>query len=152
MDNFEFSIINGDIIDVNVDVVAFKYAKEFHGADRKVAVLLDGKGISLNKLRPEVGKYRFVSTNDGIAASYALFVGMPELFDIDYREIRNLSTQTMEIVAKEYPDVKSLAMTIHGPGFGLDEVESALSQFAGIYAFLRDTFLLPNLERVIIVD
>jgi hypothetical protein len=38
----------------------------------------------------------------------------------------------IEIVSKEMPHVEHIAMTIHGPGFGLDEVESLLAQFAGV--------------------
>lgn len=43
-------------------------------------------------------------------------------------------------------------MTIHGPGFGLDEVEAALAQFAGYLDAIRDGQFPRNLKHISIVS
>lgn len=41
------------------------------------------------------------------------------------------------ILAQEAPNTKHIAMTIHGPGYGLVETEAVLSQFAGLIDGIR---------------
>jgi len=58
----------------------------------------------------------------------------------------------LNILSKKDPDIKHLAMTIHGPGSGKDEIESAYSQFGGIIDALRDGNYPRSLKRITLVN
>jgi len=149
----EFRIEHADILSFAADVVATKYARAFYGVDQQIAGALVGKGVALNDLQPRhEGDYRYVDTRGGIKAGRVLYVAVTELFDFGYREIREFAKMVLLILQVEAPDTRHLAMTIHGAGYGLDEIESLLNQFSGyLEAFEAGTF--PEmLERISIVD
>jgi hypothetical protein len=148
----EVSVEYGDIINFEADVVALKYAQAFHGADREVAYRLAAKEIPIDELRPAQGYYRFVQTKSSIKAHHALFVGTPSLDKFNYRDIRDFSGKVLEILANQHPTTRHLAMTVHGPGIGFDEVESFLAQFAGFIDAFRINQLPPQLRRISIVE
>src|SRR5579885_591024 len=143
-----FSIEFGDILSFKADVVGLKYAQNFYGADNRIVQRLVSKGISLDNLRPKVGDYVYVDTRDAIAADHALFVGVPPLVRFSYPQIRLFATQTLRFLAKEAPNVHGLAMTIHGPGYGLDEPEALLAQVAGYLDAQRSGQAPPMLEHI----
>lgn len=148
----EVSVEYGDITTFNADVVAVKYAQDFYGADYEIASRLSSEGIPIDELRPPQGYYRFVQTKFSIRAPYVLFVGTPSLGKLDYREIRDFSRKVLTILANQAPTTKHLAMTVHGPGFGLDEAEAFLAQFAGFIDAFRSNQLPPQLRHISIVE
>jgi hypothetical protein len=149
--DLELTIETGDVRTFPADVLALKYARGFHGADWAVATQLEQGGIRLDDLRPRFGSYRFVNTRGLVAARQVLFVAIPDLADIDYRDIRSFAGRAIGAVAQEKPGTRSVAMTIHGPGFGLDEIESFFNQFSGIVQGLAEKRSL-GLRRISIVE
>jgi hypothetical protein len=147
----EFTIETGDVRTFPADVLALKYAQGFHGADRAVAAELERGGIQLDDLRPSVGSHRFVDTRGSVAPRWALFLGMPSLGGIAYGDLRTFASRAVGAVAQEKPDTRSLAMTIHGPGFGLDEIESFYNQFSGSIEGLAENSSL-GLRRLSVVE
>jgi hypothetical protein len=147
---FEFAIKQADIRDFDADVVALKYAQEFYGADEVIAVALTNVGIRVTE--PQIGNYFYTTTRGSITAKNVLFIGVESLYQFGYSQIRRFAQQTLEILTKEAPFTRHLAMTVHGPGYGLDEVEAALSQFNGFLASGRSGRLPSYLERISIVD
>src|SRR5712691_717886 len=87
----EFSIQQGDITSFDADVVALKYAQAFYGTDKIVAFLLNRVGVAEQMLRPHIGEYVYVKTQNCIQARYALFVGVPDLRTFDYKHSEVLS-------------------------------------------------------------
>jgi hypothetical protein len=148
----EFAIEHGDITSFDADVVGLKYAQHFYGSDKAVVSALRQVGVATESLKPEVGDYRYVETNGGVRARHALFVGVPPLLRFGYREIREFAAATLRILSDEAPDTRHLAMTIHGPGYGLDEVEAVLAQFAGFLQAIQAGGLPLDLERISIVE
>ena len=148
----EFKIKHGDISSFEADVVALKYAQNFFGADKYIAQLLNDAGISYDDMRPKIGENVFIDTRNRIDAPYALFVGVQSLWKFGYQEIREFSANVLTTLLKKTPQVKHLAMTIHGPGYGLDEVEALLAQFAGCLQVIQDENAPPNLEYISIVE
>jgi hypothetical protein len=142
----------GDIKKFAADVVALKYAQDFHGADEAVALALAGGEISKTALHPKVGEHVFVETKGDIKAPHALFVGVPPLWELSYTHIRSLSAHALSALAAEEPDARSFAMTVHGVNAGLDEVEAALAQFGGFLDSIRAGRFPPALEKISIVD
>jgi hypothetical protein len=61
-----------------------------------------------------------------------LFVGVVPLAQFRYREIREFSLKVLSLLASEAPETRVLALTLRGPGYGLDERECFLSEVAGL--------------------
>jgi tetratricopeptide (TPR) repeat protein len=148
----QVSVEHGDITAFDADVVALKYAQNFYGVDLEIAEALSKQGIPIDEMRPAQRDYRFMQSRFSIKAPYVLFVGVPPLEKLDYREIRDFSRKVLKVLADEAPETKHLAMTIHGPGFGLDETESFLAQFAGFIDAFRNNQLPLRLRHISIVD
>ena len=148
----EFRIEKGDITELACDVLALKYAQAFYGVDRKVAQALSEKGISIEDLRPGVGDYRLAPTHGAIAARYALFVGVVELRRFGHPEITEFSQKVFEILFREAPVIRHLASTIHGTGYGVDEVVAFVAQCAGFLEAMKKGILPANLKQIAIVD
>ncbi len=148
----EFSIEQGDITSYNADVLALKYAQRFFGTDEIIAYLLNKVGIAMESLRPDVGDYRYIETRNCIQARHALFIGVPDITDFNYQHIQEFATRVLNILADRAPDTKHLAMTIHGAGFGLDEIEAFLAQFRGYLYALQSGQFPTHLEKITIID
>ncbi len=139
-----------DIVDFACDVVVLKYARKFFGADEAVASRIAGDYEQ--SITPDVGGHLLLLTKGKIAASQALFVGVPALNQFDYGEIRKFASQAMRILAEEMPGAKHVAMTVHGAGYGLDETECFLTQVAGLQDAFRRQSAPPFLQQVTIVE
>jgi len=148
----EFAIEQGDITDFDADVVALKYAQEFFGADWAVASKLGIGGQPVAFITPEIGDHRIVHAGGAIKATNVLFIGTPTLWELDYPQIRIFGAKALEVLAQKAADTKHLAMTVHGPGFGLDEIEAFLSQFEGCMDALRAGLFPAALERITVVE
>ena len=139
-----------DIVDFVCDVVVLKYAQAFYGADRVVANRISDdytQGIS-----PQPGQHILLPSRGKIAAKQALFVGVLPLSQLGYGEIRGFVNRAMQILARNMPSAKHIAMTIHGPGYGLDETECFLAQIAGLVDAFRSEAVPPFLQRITIVE
>ena len=142
----------GDVTTFEADVLALKYAQEFHGVDQVVAQSLEHVGIPTASLQPHIGQSSFMETNKGIRTTHALFVGVVRLRQFSYAQIREFAAQVLRILARRAPTAEHLAMTIHGAGYGLDEVESCLSQVNGYLDALQAGSVPTTLRRITIVD
>jgi hypothetical protein len=148
----QFAVESADITQFPADLIALKYAQAFYGADQAVARLLVLHGIDEARLRPAAGDCRLVETGGALPTPRALFVGMGPLHRMGYRDLRQLAAATLRLVGREAPETRHLAITIHGPGFGLDEAESVLSQLGGILEVVEARELPPALERLTMVE
>jgi hypothetical protein len=141
-----------DLLRARVDAVALKYAQAFHGADRAVAAAFRESGESIEDFELAIDAYALKPTGGAIGASLALFVGVPQLGDFLYAEIRRFSTQVLTILSREAPEVRTVAMTLHGVGYGLDILEAARQQLLGVKEALSAGSYPEALEAVVIVE
>lgn len=148
----EFAVEPGDITLFDADVVALKHAQEFYGADLDVASRLDVVGIPIGTLSPHEGDSRYVETLGCIRAPHALFVGTPSPRYFGYQEIRQFAAAVLHILANVAPNTRHLAMTIHGVGFGLDEIEAVHAQLAGYLDAISSGLLPTALSSITIID
>lgn len=148
----EFSIEGGNIISFAADVVALKYAQKFYGVDAVVASALIKFGIPDNEISPSIGSSVYVKTEGVIKSPYVLFVGVPSLYALGYQNIRSFAEKVLDSLTSQRPQIRHLAMTIHGPGFGLDETEALLAQFRGCLQAIQDGKIPPDIERISIVE
>jgi hypothetical protein len=143
-------VTTGDALAIDADVLALKYAQDFYGVDKQVARrLLDTRRVEIT---PRVGGFRLVTSNGIITAKQVLFVGVQDLYDFGYREIREFSTKVLSSLAGEAPAMRVLALTLHGPGYGLDEGECFLSEVAGLTDSVASGDYPDQLEIVKIVE
>ncbi|MCB9450874.1 MAG: toll/interleukin-1 receptor domain-containing protein [Anaerolineaceae bacterium] len=146
-DPIDFIIEQNNITKIEADVLAFKYAHRFYGADGVAADILN---LPDSPLQGE--PYLLVETGGLLPAKQALFVETPQLRHMGYAHVRAFAEQVLAILAQQAPDTRHLAMTIHGPGFGLDETESLISQFEGYRDAIQAGRFPPALERITIVE
>ena len=143
---------NSNIMTIEADVIAFKYAQNFFGADAMVATLLSSMSISAASLRVEPGEYCLVETRGATTAPQALLVGTPNLSEFNYQVVRDLARQSLSALAESAPNTRHLAMTIHGVGAGLDQNEMLRSQIAGYFDAFQSGDYPAALEQITIVE
>src|SRR5215475_273126 len=121
-----------DALRISVDVLALKYAQGLYGVD---AVVVEKLGRRI--LFPEPWQSRIEPGAPDIAASQVLFVGVPPLNEFGYREIRTFARTALSFLAREAPHTKHVGMTLHGAGYGLDELEAFEAEVAGLVDAVR---------------
>jgi hypothetical protein len=147
----QFAIEVGDIVTFDADVLFFKYAQAFYGADAKVVRAITASGLDLGEAWPEPGDFKMVETKGSLPSPNVIFLGVKPLWDLDYKDIHDFGFRTAQFIAEHVPYAKHLAMTMHGSGFGLDEIEAAQAQMIGCQLGLQ-TFFPPSLERITWVE
>ncbi|HEU0028512.1 MAG TPA: hypothetical protein VFQ25_15485 [Ktedonobacterales bacterium] len=148
MRQVEYVITQGNATTFVADVLALKYARAFHGADKAVSQKLESVGISVSRMQPEEGSSALVRGNDAVGAAHVLFIGVSALGTFRYEQIRAFARDALTITMREVPGAREIAMTPHGTGYGLDEVESCLSQFEGCLDALLDGRVGPQLSGI----
>ncbi|MCO8270390.1 hypothetical protein M1L60_07245 [Actinoplanes sp. TRM 88003] len=139
---------HADVLKRPADVLVLKYAQQLHGVDRLVASMLRADATRM----PAVGAYLAVPGRDPLAAGQVLFLGVPAIADFGYREIRAFGERALAGAAEQCPDAQELVMTIHGPGFGLDEIEAFDSQLAGVFDAMDSGRMPGRLRSVVFVE
>src|SRR5271165_5069889 len=142
-------VVNGDVLTTACDVLILKHAKGFFGADLAVADALDLRS-SWVELGP--GKHILVPTGGKLLCKSVLFYGVGELWDFGYSGIREFAAQAMNALATTDVERESIAMTMHGVGYGLDEQEAFTAQVAGLLEHLNSVASPDGPRRIMIVE
>lgn len=145
-------VVEGDALEIDADVLALKYAQQYYGVDELVAARLVQAGIKKTRMKPKIGEFRMVPTNSAISAENALFIGVVDLYDFGYREIREFARRVLSSLAGATPEVRHIATTIHGAGYGLDEIESFEAEMAGFLDAIESGDAPRSLERITIIE
>lgn len=123
----EIGIIVGDVLTHPADVLVLKYAASPHGADAAVANALGVADFALHE-----GKHGFWPSNGVISAREVLVLGVGPLHRFEYRQIRAFAERAVDIVRTERPSARRVTLTLHGPGYGLDELAAIDNLVGGI--------------------
>lgn len=148
----QLTVQRGDALDFAADVLVLKYAEQLHGLDEAVVLALDPHLPDLKRHLPALGGHYLTATRRAIAADHVLFLGVGSLRLFDYKAIRNFGRSALSTLAAERPQTQHVALTIHGPGYGLDEKEAFESQVAGLLDAIRHGEVPTELRRVTIVE
>lgn len=132
----------GDVADVPCDVLLLKHADGFHGADRLIA-----NRIGFDDLLQD-GEWKFWPGR-GVGAKSVLFGGVGPLWKFRYEAIRLFARDALLQIGARHPEARSLACTIHGPGYGLDEKEAFQALLAGLLDGASDA---PHVHEIQIVE
>lgn len=144
----DLRVSQADVLSFSSDVLALKYAQASYGVDRQA---IRRAGIDPVTL-PGVGKSLLVPRPAGLASRNLLFLGVKDISDFKYGSIRDFSRRALAQARKELPSARKIAMTLHGAGFGLDEIEAFESEIAGIVEALDAGDHPADLESVVIVE
>jgi len=148
-----FELVNADVTNFPCDVLVLKYAQGFYGADKFVSgCLVDKNGISITEMQPEIGQYRIIESKGHLECKHIMFLGVPELYSFRYAEISDFARNALIRIKKVLNSARSVAFTIHGVGYGLDEVEAFQSQLRGLKNALDEGIVSDNLEKIFIVE
>src|SRR3977135_2216580 len=137
-----------DVLTFPSDVLVLKYAQGFYGADGMVADRLSVQSHSDHDIWPAPGQHVLIPSNGNVAAQNILFVGVSQLYEFGYPEIREFAIASLKILAAELPEVEEVSMTMHGVGYGLDEKEAFLAQVGGLVEAFRSGEVPNYLEHV----
>lgn len=143
-------IIEGDVLKFKADVLVLKYAQQLYGADSAVYRQLSASGLKIRL--PEGGAYTLLETQEFFPSTQVLFVGVAGLRDFSYLGIRLFAQRALAILAKEAAETRHLAITLHGPGYGLDEQEAFESEIAGLVDALTTSDFPRFLEKISLVE
>ena len=149
---FRIDVAEQDVVDFAADVLALKYAQEFYGADGYVASRLIEAGEQEAAVTPRDGGFTLVPGRGAVAAEQVLFVGVPPLQRFDYLEIRAFARRVLSALAGEAPETTHVAATLHGAGYGLDEIEAFESEIAGFLDAVESGDAPKALERISIIE
>jgi hypothetical protein len=140
----------GDALAVGADVLALKYAQALFGVDELVVEKLTQAGRKVQF--PDPWGFRLETGAPGIAAARILFMGVPRLNEFRYREIRMFARLVLSALATAAPETKHIALTVHGIGYGLDEVEAFEAEIAGFTDAIRSQDIPAALQRITVVE
>jgi hypothetical protein len=136
--NLVVEIVQGDVLDFAADVLALKYAQHYYGSDQAVSDALVQSGVAAEELRPTPGNYALVDSSKVLRCPRVLFVGVPPLLEFGYMEIEKWAQRAIRIVAEQSSGTIHVAITLHGPGFGLDEIEALYAEIRGVLSAARE--------------
>ncbi len=140
-------VLQGDAIGLSTDLLVLKYAQALYGVDREAARLLS---LNENEL-PEVGESLLARSHGSPAAGAVLFLGVPPLRGFGYEEIRLFGRRAL-VEAAAVPGATEVCMTLHGPGYGLDEVEAFNSELAGVIDAITENSAGAGLRTVSFIE
>jgi len=146
------SIEAGDALKFQADVLALKYAQAFYGVDGAVSQLLSTEYDDLTSLLPKISGFRLLPSKGVIEADAVLFVGVNPLRQFGYQEIREFGRKVLISLAGAAPEIRHLCLTIHGPGYGLDEIEAFESEVAGLLDAIKSGDFPEELQRITIIE
>jgi hypothetical protein len=141
---------NADVIHFACDVLVLKYAQTFYGVDAIVANLLGSS--SLGNVSPSTSRYALLSTEKKLAAKNVLSIGVPPLYQFDYRQIREFASYSLQVSAEHVPYARHIAMTLPSVDYGLDEKETFMAQIAGLLDAINTDTSSRFLERITIIE
>jgi hypothetical protein len=146
-------VVQGDVLEFRSDVLALKYAQHYYGSDEAVSSLLIQRGVATREsLQPQSGSYVWVDSQGALPAPRVLFLGVPPLIQFRYSEIQDFTCRVLLQIAEDCPSAEHVAITLHGPGYGLDEVEALHAEVRGILGSVESGKAPANLARVSIVE
>jgi hypothetical protein len=147
-DGIEIRVLAADVISHPANVLVLKYAQDLYGADKKVATVakLDVKNM------PKINRHSWFRAPAGVAADDVLFLGVGPLHEFEYRQIREFARRALIVTAQEAPNAREVALTLHGPGYGLDELEAFESEVAGLLDAVREGRVPETLSRITFVE
>lgn len=143
------SITQGDLLDVDADVLALKFAQGFHSSDGLVANRLHERGVNKRTLEALENEVKRVASQGAVRAREVLFVSTVSLRKFGYHDVRQFAARAVEALGEP---TKTLAVTLHGANCGLDEEEAVLALAGGLIDAVQRGLAPSTLTHITIVE
>lgn len=144
----EIRVLAEDVILHPASVLVLKYAQSLHGADKEVATVAN---LAVKNM-PMTNQHSLFPAPAGVAADALLFLGVGPLHQFGYRQIREFARRALLVTFQEMSNAYEVALTLHGPGYGLDELEAFKSEVAGLLDAVREGHVPEALSRITFVE
>lgn len=148
--SLKLSVALGDAFAFEGDVLVLKYAQQLYGLDRAVHARLQRKGIVL--ALPNANEDVVIETGGALPVASIQFVGVQPLRLFNYSEIRDFARRALVSLARKTPNACHVAFTIHGTGYGLDEIEAFESEVAGIVDAVTSGAFPKSIESITFIE
>lgn len=152
MPGIKVSVIHGDAFKIKADTLILKFAQAAHGLDKDVIRKFEDWGYPIDDKLPKVGNSFLTESKNITNTNNIFFVGTQPLAYIGYKDLRDFGRISIMLLNKAEPKTKTVILTIHGPGFGLDESEAFKALVAGIADSILSENYPPGLLDISIVD
>jgi len=152
MNGIKVSVIHGDAFHFKADTLVLKYAQASYGLDRDIIHQFESMGYQIESKLPKIWGFFYSESRKITNTQNIIFIGVPPLRQFGYKEIREFGRKSLSSLASSDPKSKSIIITIHGPGYGLDEVEAFESQIAGINDSIASEDYPDQLEEIIFIE
>jgi hypothetical protein len=146
--NVKITVECTDALTRPLDVLVLKYAQQLYGVDRAAATAI---GLDRGRL-PREGDHLLVDGRPGTTAASLLFLGVRPIDRFDYGEIRRFGKRALAVAAETVPGAREIGLTLHGAGFGLDEVGAFESEVAGVLDSVMAQQFPSGLEKVVFLE
>ncbi len=148
---FEIEVISGDALEFVADVLAVKNTPYFSGVDMQINLRLRELGIEPEKTQLSDGSY-LIPGPPIVRAGQVLYVSVAEGTDFNYTWLREFAQRILANLHEANANPRHLALTIHGPLLGFDELESFRVMLLGMSdAYAAGTYP-ASLERITFVE
>jgi hypothetical protein len=141
-----------DAISFPCDVLILKYARYLYGLDRAVFQLLTRGQEPMENLLPDIGSYAVFNTNGKLSANQVMFIGTNRLGVFHYNEIRLFARQALEFCASKADKATTIALTLHGVNYGLDEKEALYAEIIGLSEAISSGKFPRSLQFIYILE
>ncbi len=140
--------LEADVVSYPASVLVLKYAQGLYGADQEVVTAAN---LAVKNM-PETNRHNLFRRPSGVASDALLFLGVGPLGQFGYRQIREFARQALIVTSQEVSNAYEVAITLHGPGYGLDELEAFESEVAGLLDAIREGRIPKALTRISFVE
>lgn len=148
----EICVVNGDATEVSADALILKYAQGHYGLDSIISSKFVSNGIHEKMFSPSNGEVTYLKTNDLIKSKNILVVGVKRLYEFSYPDIRKFARTALEKLGEKDNTINHAVITLHGAGYGLDELEAFESEVAGMIDAITAGTFPYSLKKISIVE
>ncbi len=152
MQGIKVSVNQGDAFLVEADTLVLKFAQASYGLDRDIIKGFELLGHPIESKLPKIWGFFFTDSRKITNTKNLLFIGTPPLRSFGYKEIREFGGKALISLSSSDPRTKSVILTIHGPGYGLDEIEAFKAQVAGIVDSIESEDYPANLQEITFIE
>ncbi len=150
--DMDIRVQQGDAMEFGADILVLKHAQALYGVDQLVVDRLEATGPSLSGILPKPGGFKLIDAQGRLGAKAVLFVGVVTLRAFEYTAIREFAARALTALAGAAPEAAHVALTLHGPGYGLDESEAFRPELAGLLDAIQSGDFPHTLKRITFVE
>ena len=146
------SVECADALTFQADVLVLKHAQALYGVDELAVEALEQGGVDVRARLPKPNGFRLIPSNGLLGADAVLFLGVGQLRSLDYQGLRDFGCRALSSLAGRAVEVEHIALTLHGPGFGLDESEAFRAELAGLLDAIAAKDCPRSLRQITFVE